>query len=586
MIHKKFMILAATLAVSITNISAAETEDAASYDFSRGIPSTFSLYDRDGNEPSKTMKSLGFDKGTPWVALNLKDEDNNMVACSTSWYSPAGKSDDWMILSPITVSGDKYELTWRAKAHDAKFRDGYSVYISTTGNTPEDFTNAAVFATSGEEAEWTDHTVSLADYKGQQIWVAFVNDSQNCSRLYVDDIYVGPHYDTVLALNLPNVTSQASLDVQGSVMNKSQKELHGIKVTLSYGDKVQEVTSDDVLKPGASMPITFSNPLNIASNSSVRYEAIVESDGETVYSLQGMVSRYKSKLVVEECTGAWCAWCVAGNVMMSDLAKAYPDQFIGIAVHSNDMLEDATRYYDELAAQFRITGLPTAVFQRTKSGHPLEMYSCFEQNAKEPARIKADLYASYDKESQTISTKVDVTALDRIDSEVGIALVLLEDNVVRDGLYQKNGYAGGENGEMGGYENLGSIVLSSEIPFQHVAHSISGYNGIEESLERSLRPGDEYSFEYKLDVPEAMGEIKNASVVAILLDTERRAILSAAKVNYDSFGLSGVDGITDDASAKVEIGRYNIAGIRFSAPAKGINIVNYSDGSTKKVIVN
>ena len=111
MIHKKFMILAATLAVSITNISAAETEDAASYDFSRGIPSTFSLYDRDGNEPSKTMKSLGFDKGTPWVALNLKDEDNNMVACSTSWYSPAGKSDDWMILSPITVSGDKYELT-------------------------------------------------------------------------------------------------------------------------------------------------------------------------------------------------------------------------------------------------------------------------------------------------------------------------------------------------------------------------------------------------------------------------------------------------------------------------------------------
>ena len=147
------------------------------------------------------------------------------------------------------------------------------------------------------------------------------------------------------------------------------------------------------------------------------------------------------------------------------------------------------------------------------------MYSCFEQNAKEPARIKADLYASYDKESQTISTKVDVTALDRIDSEVGIALVLLEDNVVRDGLYQKNGYAGGENGEMGGYENLGSYVLSSEIPFQHVAHSISGYNGIEESLERSLRPGDEYSFEYKLDVPEAMGEIKNASVVAILLDT-------------------------------------------------------------------
>ena len=50
------------------------------------------------------------------------------------------------------------------------------------------------------------------------------------------------------------------------------------------------------------------------------------------------------------------------------------------------------------------------------------------------------------------------------------------------------------------------------------------------------------------------------------------------------FDASGIDKVTTSADAK-EVSRYSANGKRLSAPAKGLNIVKYSDGSVKKVVV-
>ena len=47
---------------------------------------------------------------------------------------------------------------------------------------------------------------------------------------------------------------------------------------------------------------------------------------------------------------------------------------------------------------------------------------------------------------------------------------------------------------------------------------------------------------------------------------------------------SGVEGIAIDSKA-VEVARYDIHGRRLTQPTSGINIVKYSDGSARKVIV-
>ena len=52
-------------------------------------------------------------------------------------------------------------------------------------------------------------------------------------------------------------------------------------------------------------------------------------------------------------------------------------------------------------------------------------------------------------------------------------------------------------------------------------------------------------------------------------------------VEYDP---TGIDKVTISTDAK-ELSRYSVNGQRLSAPAKGLNIVKYSDGSVKKVVV-
>ena len=54
--------------------------------------------------------------------------------------------------------------------------------------------------------------------------------------------------------------------------------------------------------------------------------------------------------------------------------------------------------------------------------------------------------------------------------------------------------------------------------------------------------------------------------------------------NIVEFDATGIDKVTTSTDAK-ELSRYLVNGQRLSAPAKGLNIVKYSDGSVKKVAV-
>ena len=54
--------------------------------------------------------------------------------------------------------------------------------------------------------------------------------------------------------------------------------------------------------------------------------------------------------------------------------------------------------------------------------------------------------------------------------------------------------------------------------------------------------------------------------------------------NIVEFDPTGIDNITTSANVK-EVSRYSVNGQRLSAPNKGLNIVKYSDGSVKKVVV-
>ena len=54
--------------------------------------------------------------------------------------------------------------------------------------------------------------------------------------------------------------------------------------------------------------------------------------------------------------------------------------------------------------------------------------------------------------------------------------------------------------------------------------------------------------------------------------------------NIVEFDPTGIDKTTTSTNVE-EVSRYSVNGQRLSAPTKGLNIVKYSDGSVKKVVV-
>jgi Cleaved Adhesin Domain len=146
-------------------------------------------------------------------------------------------NNNWLITTPLFLPDSSYWLCWRSLSYYGPgFHDGYKVLVSKTSNDPADSTafsktlfKAAemvknstpggslsvddyVFSEGYIQANaYTDtsyffvdfsegapfyhgklepHSVSLAEYSGETIYIAFLHDSQDDYQLQVDDILV------------------------------------------------------------------------------------------------------------------------------------------------------------------------------------------------------------------------------------------------------------------------------------------------------------------------------------------------------------------------------------------------------------
>lgn len=147
------------------------------------------------------------------VREDFANDASECAAFSTSWYAPSGAADDWMWTPLITLPAGSSVLSWRAVAYDQDYADGYEVRAMVSSNGPptggigsigNQVTGSSVlFSVAAEQSVWTSHTVSLADYSGQQIYVGFRNNSNDKFVLLIDDVRV--------VSETPNLTAAATV---------------------------------------------------------------------------------------------------------------------------------------------------------------------------------------------------------------------------------------------------------------------------------------------------------------------------------------------------------------------------------------
>lgn len=156
-------------------------------DFSSGIPSTFSVVNNDGLTVDNSVAAFS----DAWISLPDPTNTSNTIVGSTSFFDPAGEANRWLITPSIDLGSYGNILNWEAKSHDPSHPDGFLVLISTTDTQISSFTDT-VYVVFQEFADWSQKEVNLSDlgYNDQTIHIAFVNNTNDGFKLYLDNIIV------------------------------------------------------------------------------------------------------------------------------------------------------------------------------------------------------------------------------------------------------------------------------------------------------------------------------------------------------------------------------------------------------------
>lgn len=234
----------------------------------------------------------------------------NACAFSTSWYTPIGTSNDWMWTPLIGPLPANCQLTWLGRAYDPLYPDGYEVRIMASASGPptgatgvigNQITNSTVvFSTAAEgTGAWVPHTVSLAAYTGQSIYVGFRNTATDKFILVIDDIKVEAivnydanlnFVDTVTEYTLIPKSQVSPLPLNGTIQSA------GVMGLTNVGLKVDVYNSSNVLIHTSTSPLTNIavagsanldagnwTPPNVADTYTLKfYPILTESDGNNL----------------------------------------------------------------------------------------------------------------------------------------------------------------------------------------------------------------------------------------------------------------------------------------------------------------
>lgn len=228
----------------------------------------------------------------------------------------------------------------------------------------------------------------------------------------------------------------------------------------------------------------------------------------------------EGKMVLgEEATGTWCQWCPRGAVYMDYMAEKYPNHWAGIAVHNADPMTDVE--YDT-GINTIINGYPSATVDRGPDNDPNAMEQAFLQQIVLPPSATLSTGANWNPVSRELSISVSYTFIEAVSGNYKVACAISEDGVTGTGpgYNQSNAYAGGDNGEMGGYENLPSSVPAAQMVYDHVARGIApSFEGDSDLLPSSLAADEVFTACFSFTLPEDWDE-NNMHIIGMLIEPD------------------------------------------------------------------
>ncbi len=575
-----------------------------SEDFTLGVEGMM-LYDGDGNMPTDAMKDWGFylnGNNYPWIPVY--DEVNpNMAAASHSSYDPAGKSDDWMVTPQLYIPDDKVTLTFKSQSYLAAKRDVLKVYVWASDDVVTILTPSIVekiryngelvynqLQTPGAKEEtldgdWLFNTVNLSKYAGKYVYIAFVNDNQNQSAIFVDDVLVSRDVAAVISIDTQStVVNEDNVKIRGSFVVMKQGGINGYEVALSdaEGKLLATVSSDESLENGERCVFVFDEPVSLEVGE-VNSFVVTFTSGEDQISLKhdirNLLFDTTKRIVLEEMTGTTCQFCPEGILGIEYLQELYGDLFIPMAIHSytGDKLGgDEQNAYSSFLGQ---AGAPTGNINRGPVVSPMYFdggdylftspdgmtwLQKTEEALAEMTEADIDITSANFNEADSKVT-VDATvkfAVNHSGSSYNVFGVLMEDGIMG---FQTNGLNATEAPGLGEWGKGGMYGKSTVLwTYDDVVRGTSaivsngiysGFNGKGGYIPAEIKAGEDINFTFDLPLPKAVADVNNAKVCLMIIDANTGEYINAAVSGYATTAVGSL-GVEEAEVADV----YDLAG--------------------------
>ena len=520
-----------------------------SEDFNLGsLPSNFITYDLDGLTASSAVTNYCPFTGS-FVVCQF---GGDTFAASSSSFTSAGTANDWMSTPSIALGSNNNSkfLLFDARSGDPSYLDGVEIYVSTTGNTPQDFlTSTPLYSSTsiGEPVSWITRSVDLSAYSGQSIYIGFRNNTYNKLVLGVDNIKVLELSDNnaeLSSLNFPQYTTIPALfDIEGTITNVGGNTINSMDITWTDGTNsyTDNLTGLNIIF-NDFYNFTHNTQLNLVNSGSQNITVTIDNinaniDPDTsnnyLTTIINTVPFVPTKRVVfEESGGTWCPFCPQGIVAMESIEQQFPLTAIPIAVHNGDMMTN--NLYDQ---SINVTNWPSVRIDRAILGSGTQsttaesflQYYSDRINIFSPVEINAN--AVFDPGNRNISVDLSGQFAINLIGDYRFNAIIIENEV---GPYnQQNNYVGIQPQLIAPISgiNFSSGGNPINIKFDNVAREIlGGYDGIAGSLPNTITEGTTYTYQYTHTLASNYNE-NNIKVVGMIIDHNTGKIVNAIKVD-------------------------------------------------------
>lgn len=557
-----------------------------------GLPAGWTQYNGDNLAPY-TALATAFGTNA-WITrqLTYSDGSKDTVAVSTSYYTPAGISNDWLISPSFTPATGEW-LLLDGVASNGSYADGFLVKVSTNGSTWSNFTTTLLTVTA-ENTTWTTHAINLSAYVGQTINIAIVNNSNDKELLYLNNVrtLVLPQNDAAVLAMTPGVASYKSyttvggaIPVQGLLFNYGSTPI--TSYTIKINDGTATTSYPQTGNIGVYASTVFSLNYNMTAAGTKPIKMWVELTGDTNASNDSTSSEFQSYTsappltqVFEEGTGTWCQWCPRGAVFMDSMASVHPNTVL-IAVHNSDPMTVTT--YDAGMGAL-IGGYPSCLAGRKEEIDPSDIFTAYtdHQNDFGAGEVTID-QPTYSGNTMTVKANVKMSVNTKPNYDYRLAMVVTKDDQHGTGSTwnQANAYAGGANGAMGGFESLANPVPAASMYYDHVAMNIEGgFNGVASSLPGTMTSGTSYSYTFNWTMPTGF-ELAKAKVNVLLIAASNGEVQNAKWVSAYP---TAVENIIDDALLSVYPNpTSDVLNIDFTLKSQSDVVISLQDITGKQV---